>query len=623
MRALGSSDDGKLKVRAIAGTHVVLLALDLPEADCAGLKGFAFRRRVDAKVWHWLTGLKIFADLFPDGVHPGTDGKMPRFNTNEYPIQGFLWSDYAATPGTRYEFEVSAMFGDPGQLEARFTASVAVITELEDDGKHGIWFNRGAIASQAFADRFGNKALTLAEYNDPANEEVAFLSRGLLEACIAYIRETPAGDGLRVAAYEFTFARVVKELKAAIDRGVDVRIVYHGVTDNDDAVRDAGLPEKVGARQILFRRTKAKIPHNKFIVRLDGGTRPVAVWSGSTNFTPSGFLGQTNVGHKVTDVTVAKTYLEFWTGLAADPDDKAATASAFGLTPNPDPLVPKGVTLVFSPRPSSKMLDWYGARIGDAATSSMFTGAFSVNPKILTPMAAPGPSMRFILLERPPTAAIEAAQKANPADLQFSYGAILGKQKIQVEERSGKSATGRKVTKIVPIPHFKIESWFLDEELERQSGDGFVFFIHTKFLLIDALSDDPLVCTGSANFSGNSLTANDENMLLIRGDSRVADIYLTEFDRVFRHFYSRDVINKIVKTGGKAKVGILDPTDKWIAAYFKPADPKRHKREMFFQDATAAWSSKASGDPNVFAKERKPSEIASQSSRSPTASSGS
>ena len=29
-------------------------------------------------------------------------------------------------------------------------------------------------------------------------------------------------------------------------------------------------------------------------------------------------------------------------------------------------------------------------------------------------------------------------------------------------------------------------------------------------------------------------------MLLIRGDTRVADIYMTEFDRIFRHFYFRD-----------------------------------------------------------------------------------
>lgn len=46
MRGNATSVDGKLKVRAIAGTRVVLLALDIAEADCVGLRSFAFRRRV-------------------------------------------------------------------------------------------------------------------------------------------------------------------------------------------------------------------------------------------------------------------------------------------------------------------------------------------------------------------------------------------------------------------------------------------------------------------------------------------------------------------------------------------------------------------------------------------------
>src|SRR5262249_52689626 len=91
--------------------------------------------------------------------------------------------------------------------------------------------------------------------------------------------------------------------------------------------------------------------------------------------------------------------------------------------------------------------------------------------------------------------------------------------------------------------------------------DGFVFFVHTKFLLIDPLSDDPLVCSGSANFSSNSLLQNDENMLLVRGDTRVAGIYMTEFDRIFRHFYFRDIANELHDKGDAAKGAFLDETD--------------------------------------------------------------
>ena len=61
------------------------------------------------------------------------------------------------------------------------------------------------------------------------------------------------------------------------------------------------------------------------------------------------------------------------------------------------------------------------------------------------------------------------------------------------------------------------------------------YYIHDKFMLVDPLGDDPIVVTGSANFSGPSQHANDENMLVIRGNKRVADIYFGEFMRIFDH----------------------------------------------------------------------------------------
>jgi phosphatidylserine/phosphatidylglycerophosphate/cardiolipin synthase-like enzyme len=600
MRQIFHSSSNKLHAAVFAGTRVVLIALDVDASARAGLKGFAFKRFSADGSSHFLTGMKVFPSLAPK--QPPGKHKNIHFPTNENPIQSLIWSDYEATPETDYKYEISAMYGTPGNLTAGHTLTLTARTEAENDGHHGIWVNRGAIASQRFAEKFENKSLTKEEYNDPTNEEVRWLSRGLLEAALAYIRETPPGDALRVCAYEFTYAPILVALKDAMHRGVDVRIVYHKTSANVKAVDLAQLPKKNSAgEKILFQRTRPKTPHNKFIVRLAKGTTPVAVFTGSTNFTPSGFLGQTNVGHLVTDPTVAKTYLAFWEDLKNDPDAPTAKANAIKLTPNPANVPPVGTTMVFSARLSALMLKWYGQRVLDAATSSMFTGAFSVDENILTPMATLGPSMRFILLERPPTAAIREARKNNPGDLMFSYGAVLGKMK----KMKGKDEEGKSKTKFVPIPNFELEKWFLEEELERKNGQGFVFFIHTKFLLVDPLSDDPLVCTGSANFSGVSLTSNDENMLLIRGDRRVADIYLTEFDRVFRHFASRDAINEIAQHQGTPKFGLLDTTDKWFGPYFKSGDPKNHRRLMFFANAAKSWPAKAANDPSVFGGEGK------------------
>jgi phosphatidylserine/phosphatidylglycerophosphate/cardiolipin synthase-like enzyme len=62
-------------------------------------------------------------------------------------------------------------------------------------------------------------------------------------------------------------------------------------------------------------------------------------------------------------------------------------------------------------------------------------------------------------------------------------------------------------------------------------------------MLIDPLGDEPIVISGSANFSETSTVSNDENMLIIRGNKRVADIYLGEFMRLWHHYRFRFIVN--------------------------------------------------------------------------------
>jgi len=145
------------------------------------------------------------------------------------------------------------------------------------------------------------------------------------------------------------------------------------------------------------------------------------------------------------------------------------------------------------------------------------------------------------------------------------------------------------------VQGFELDKWFLTEELYRPKNDGFVFFIHTKFLLIDPLSDDPLVCSGSANFSPPSLMANDENMLLIRGDTRVADIYMTEFDRIFRHFYFRDIAAELSGKDDEKSI-FLDETDTWTDDYFTDGHVKNNRRLMFFEVTKSDWATNAGND---------------------------
>jgi phosphatidylserine/phosphatidylglycerophosphate/cardiolipin synthase-like enzyme len=585
MRFTTPGKPGDFRAHVIAGTRVILIALDLSQEKAKGLAGFAFKREPSPGHSDWLTGLKVFKSLEPN---PKPNA---HYSTSEDPIQSFLWSDYTASPATTYKFTVAAMYGHPGALEPKETLRFDVTTEPADDGKHGIWFNRGSIASQAFAKEFDNAAMTDAIANDPDNKMTIWLSRGLLEAYVDFLNKTPSDCALRVCAYEFTYKPFLIALKSAMKRGVDVKVVYQSAPANQKAINAVGLPAD---EQKMIKRTRPPIPHNKFIVRLDKHGKPVSVLTGSTNFTPSGFLGQTNVGHLVTDDAIAKTYLAFWTALSGNPTKQTLVPKNMALSPNPANLIPSlPVTPVFSARSSSQMLNWYSQRVVDGATSAVFTGAFGVDAKILAGLESNKSAVRFILLEKPPTSDVRSTQKKHSSDIRVSYGAVLG----QTYE---KKAGAHGVKKLVPIPKFELDKWFLKEELARRDGSGFVFFIHTKFLLIDPLSDDPLVCTGSANFSANSLNTNDENMLLIRGNTRVADIYLTEFDRIFRHFYFRDVANEVALRGGQSKTVFLDESGKWVDEYFDSHKFNCHRRQMFFAGPNTSWADKAPLDKSPF-----------------------
>jgi phosphatidylserine/phosphatidylglycerophosphate/cardiolipin synthase-like enzyme len=119
-----------------------------------------------------------------------------------------------------------------------------------------------------------------------------------------------------------------------------------------------------------------------------------------------------------------------------------------------------------------------------------------------------------------------------------------------------------------------------------------VSYIHSKFLLHDPLGADPIVVTGSANFSENSTNDNDENMLLIRGETRVADIYFTEFNRLFFHYYFRSVREEVAAAAASAGLGVaptgsdqkaslfLDETPGWTTKY-APHSLKTKRVKMF------------------------------------------
>jgi phosphatidylserine/phosphatidylglycerophosphate/cardiolipin synthase-like enzyme len=548
-----------ISVNAIAGTYVVLLAMDASEAARKGLLGFAIHRTDKTqKEQYWLTSFRTFEALNPNPA-PGS-----LVSTQDAPIQGFMWGDYTANPNHQYTYKVVPVYGDPKNLVYGTPVAIDVKTENEDNQDHAIYFNRGVAGSQAYARKFGNKTP-----EEAGPDAFKWLSRGLEEAILAFIGKAKGKTySIRAAAYEFSHVGVLNAFKTSSKSGADVKIVYDCRKPDPQKTSKAAI-KKAGISKLMIPRKSdpAYISHNKFIVLLKNG-KPVEVLSGSTNFTDGGIYGQSNVVHIVRDPNIAQQYLEYWTELSKDTPAKTLRPWNIENTPTPVATIKDEVTPVFSPRTSLDALQWYSEEINNAITNSGFTAAFGVNKLFAAVMAKNNKNIRYVLLE-----------KTGPTYSQFSgirnnfisIGATLGQNVIGDSE---------------------LHRWVA----EKLSGlNSFVKYLHTKYMFIDPLGEDPTVISGSANFSDASTVNNDENMLIIKGNTMVADIYLGEFMRLWNHFYFRDIANRYAKVNAIKKSPAaakdkkipaayspyLTADDSWTDAYYGKNFRKTQERLLF------------------------------------------
>lgn len=476
--------------------------------------------------------------------------------TPSNPIQGMWWGDYTAKPGHSYRYTVLPRYGTPAELTSRdsVTATLDITTNDPDAGTHGIYFNRGVAASQAYATEFGDPPDQLPP--ERRAKAMTWLSRGLQEALIAFLTDgAGASSVLRAAVYEFTEPSVLAAFARAYAAGTDVRVVYHAKGEqgqsNETAIQAAGLD-----RSMLIPRTHPVLAHNKFLVRgerhQDGTLAVTQVWTGSTNLSQGGIFGHSNVGHVVRDPQTAQGFLDYWTELAGDPTRSKLQAWTDAHSPfDAAGLGADGVHTLFSPRTALDPLDWYAAGFAASPVSTHLTLPFGLDDAHFeTALAAahtPG-VLRFVLLNSP-----DNHQRVWSRDpmVQLAVGAV----------GSPDSLSGWAAEHLTNFnPH--------------------VPYLHTKVLLIGPLGPAPVTITGSANFSVASTQRNDENMLVITGDTEVADVYFTEFNRIFDHFYARWWAQRLRSRAVEAH-DYLTEDDSWQRSYFKPGTSKNARRILY------------------------------------------
>jgi len=523
-------------------------------------------------------------------------------NTSVWPVQKFAWKDLFAKRGGTYWYEVVPMVGTPGNLkpDPSRTMRTNSVTLDSNQGDCAVFFNRGIISTQAIARSLtkgksgvpNTKALedAIKKPGNPLRTRlVGDLENGVLKLLERARKE---GGQCYCALYELSDKDLVDNLAALKDK---VHIVLSNA--GEDTKKGAGDGDKTnthtreGFHKLKLDVTdrmlkKGHIGHNKFVVYV-GKNGPEAVLSGSTNWTPTGLCAQSNNAIIVDSPDLAKQYLAYWKLLQKDTEDAgkdrtALQAKTFRASNKEErsrerlkdnEKKPSGNLRVwFSPNTPQKSVPRKKGQspptpadltevfdlIKKAKQGALFLAFIPGNPSIVTSLKeaydARKKEKKLFYLRG-------AATSPDPA----------GVFKVDLYHRSSKSdATVRAVDK---RPRLRADARvasvagifaaFGNWEAEIYKIGHAV--IHDKIVVLDPFTDDSVVITGSHNLGFRASYANDENMLVIRGNRAVAGAYAAHVLDVYEHYRwrwklqepLRAVFAKLKQKNPKAKPGDL------------------------------------------------------------------
>jgi len=545
-------------VRTYLSPTLVLLAFDFAAAQGQNdFLGFAIERA---------PGFDGNASSFlPNRIgFDGPKADQSDFPSNEAPIQKFSWWDARITTadrGTSFKYRVFPVSGTPDHLQmddAEATTVEVTIPEVEVNGivTH---FNRAVVSSQAFAKQFP-------VLQTPSQQKAAraWLGNGMEQAVPQFL-DRAAGKDIEGAIYHLTDETWI--IPALQHYGGAISLAYNQ-TSSDHAsdmaiqeLEDSGRPAKSFAA-----RTHASIMHNKFLVRVGAADHPEAVLTGSANFTSEGLSAQANVLHAFESPELAKLYLDRKRMLDGDPSIHQTQQSQTGWSKE---VVVGDATLrvYFPPEPLATRVSL--GTVVDAIKAAQHSIVLCAYDPTDGPMldavfqAADSGKMMLALVNR-------VAKKDPTGDP--SRGDVAAA--IAIKNRSERDHD------IVGFNAFGASDTPTDFAPERvlwpKEDPKIMVRVHHKFVVIDAEGENPVVFTGSANFSANSLHKNDENLIQITQCPRLAAIYFAEFFRLFEHYRARVAFER--RQAGDDTTFKLTPDNTWSRKYFVPDSSEARSR---------------------------------------------
>src|SRR5436190_1142957 len=521
----------KTKIVAYGNNDDALLLWTVDAVDAACL-GFGVQRKLKrGKAPLETAWLENFARPGPAphqaGVHHLSD---------RWPFRSFMWTDHSVQAGDTVRYRAVPVVGGSQGPEPDLTQASDWTPALKIGGKANAkyqgFFNRGFVISQ-FMSRYLDRhypGLTrtqaLAKFKQDIGTQVedplrVFLSGDVRAKLLDLLDEAAKGTHeVYAALFELGDKELLDRLAKLRDRAHvvlangSIQAKKHEPGDqarkrdeNKDArqaLLDAGADVQTTSRFV----SPGALAHNKFLVLTDAAGKPNRVWTGSTNWTTTGLCTQLNNAILVHDRQVADAYLTQWHELRKAESSHPSSLATENGTPSDS-----GEASVHFTRAKN--------RVDLDALRDVVRGA---KEGVLFLMFIPGAGgvlgdVRALAAEQP--------------DL-LVRGVVSELPKGRKDEKTGTTTTVRvtligtpteaqagPLTYDVVQPEGKPEptAYWAAETTHGQFKNTIGYaIIHSKVLVVDPFGKDPVVVTGSHNFSISASEKNDENFIIVRGD---------------------------------------------------------------------------------------------------------
>jgi phosphatidylserine/phosphatidylglycerophosphate/cardiolipin synthase-like enzyme len=544
-----------LQIRAYSNCNdaFIVWRSDALIPDCVGFE----LRRIENGNETILNNRVSFSSGEPDPQHPESSATSP--------LRRFTWTDHGLPDKSVVAYKVIPVVA-PGtaaqapQVNLASPASNTVTITGDVGNGFECYFNRGMILSQFMAHYlkgdFSNAALNkfkaaLNADPDKENNIRTFLG-GPLRGQLVQLLETAKSTGGQVfmSVFELSDNLLIERLTQL---GKNAHIIlsngaHKSASDDENSAARATLKPVCDVSDRML--PSGYLAHNKFAVFTDSNTKPLKVITGSTNWSPTGLCTQMNNGIVFDDTAIAQIFLDQWHRIQQEKS-----------LPTPPAL--KTLNDKLKPVPAKDVDVWFTPTTGAPEMDAVTDLVAKAEEGVLFLMFQPGgsPIENSIL------------QLKNDKPNLFVKGVISTmdqkdetKASVTLVGRNGKPVPP--LTVVQPAGISSVGDWAAEVSRKQfLTSIGFAI-VHSKAVVIDPNGDNPVVITGSHNFSETASTKNDENLVIIQNNPALALAYAVNIQSVYDSYEFRAVA-ALMQSEGKNVIDFMKDPKSWQAPWFQ------------------------------------------------------